>query len=107
MNVTSILTKDYENISPIRAPKKQSQILKRQKPMQPSLPKGIMKKTAFSGYDKTKPKQIQSPDFSNFELWFYTFHFNFSFFFDFPCFLLKVAPPNHPKNNHPSTQITN
>jgi hypothetical protein len=47
MNVTAALTKGYENKSPIRAPKKQSQISKRQKPMQTSLPKGIMKETRF------------------------------------------------------------
>ncbi len=46
MNVTSILTVGYENKPPIRAPKKQSQISKQQKPMQTSLPKVIMKKTA-------------------------------------------------------------
>ncbi len=57
MNVTSIITEDYENKPPIRAPKKQSQISKRQKPMQTSLPKGIMKNTAFSGSDKTKPNK--------------------------------------------------
>jgi hypothetical protein len=63
MNVTSIITKGYENKSPIRAPKKQSQIPKRQKPMQTSLPQRIMKKTVLSGSDKTNPnkaKQTQS-----------------------------------------------
>ena len=60
MNVTSILTVGYENKSPIRAPKKQSQTSKRQKPMQTSLPKGIMKKTALSGPEKTNPIQTQS-----------------------------------------------
>ncbi len=57
MNVTSIITKDYENKPPIRAPKKQSQTLKRQKPMQISLPKGIMKQTALSASGKTKPNK--------------------------------------------------
>ncbi len=57
MNVNEVLTKDYENKSPIRAPKKQSQISKRQKPMQTSLPKRIMKKTAFSGPEKTNPNK--------------------------------------------------
>ncbi len=57
MNVTTIITKAYENISPIQAPKKQSQTLKRQKPMQTSLPKGIMKITAISCPYKTKPNK--------------------------------------------------
>jgi hypothetical protein len=57
MSVTSIITKDYENKPPIRAPKKQSQIPKRQKSMQTSLPQRIMKKTAISGSDKTKPNK--------------------------------------------------
>ncbi len=52
MNITSASIKGYENKPPIRAPKKQSQISKRQKPMQTSLPKGIMKNTAFSGSEK-------------------------------------------------------
>jgi hypothetical protein len=52
MNVTSYITKAYENKPPIWAPKKQSQTSKRQKPMQTSLPKGIMKNTAFSGSEK-------------------------------------------------------
>ncbi len=60
MNVTVFYTKAYENISPIMAPKKQSQFSKRQKTIQTSLPKGIMKKTAFSGSDKTNPIQTQS-----------------------------------------------
>jgi hypothetical protein len=47
----------YENKSPIRAPKKQSQTSKRQKTMQTSLPQGIMKKTALSASDKTKPNK--------------------------------------------------
>jgi len=55
MNVTTAITKGYENKPPIRAPKKQIQTSKRQKPMQTSLPKGIMKKTAFSGTGKTNP----------------------------------------------------
>jgi hypothetical protein len=55
MNVTSYITKGYENKPPIRAPKKQSQFSKRQKPMQPSLPKGIMKKSAIPASDKTNP----------------------------------------------------
>ena len=59
MNVTSILTKGYENKPPIRAPKKQTQISKRQKPMQTSLPQRIMKKTAISGSDKTKPNKAK------------------------------------------------
>jgi hypothetical protein len=57
MNVTSIITKGYENKPPIRAPKKQSQISKRQKPMQTSLPQRIMKKTAISASEKTKPNK--------------------------------------------------
>jgi hypothetical protein len=55
MNVTSILTVAYENKTPIRAPKKQSQISKRQKPMQTSLPQGIMKETRF--WVRTKQTQ--------------------------------------------------
>ena len=62
MNVTSIITKAYENKTPIRAPKKQSQISKRQKRMQPSLPQRIMKKTAFSCCDKTNPNK---PNFTS------------------------------------------
>jgi hypothetical protein len=64
MDVTSVITKGYENKPPIRAPKKQSQIPKRQKPMQTSLPQRIMKITAILGPGKTKPikpKQTQSP----------------------------------------------
>ena len=57
MNVTTIRAKDYKNKPPIRATKKQTQFSKRQKPMQTSLPKGIMKKTALSGSDKTKPNK--------------------------------------------------
>ncbi len=64
MNVTSILTVGYENKTPIRAPKKQSQISKRQKPIQPPLPQRIMKKTALSGPDKTNPKRTQSKPIS-------------------------------------------
>jgi hypothetical protein len=60
MNVTSILTVDYENNPPIRAPKKQSQTSKRQKPMQPVLPQRIMKKTAHSASGKTKPNKPNS-----------------------------------------------
>jgi len=60
MNVTSIITKGYENKTPIRAPKKQSQTSKRQKPIQTSLPKGIMKKTALSGPVKTNPNKPNS-----------------------------------------------
>ena len=60
MNVTSIITKAYENKTPILAPKKRTQFSKRQKTIQTSLPKGIMKKTAFSGSDKTNPIQTQS-----------------------------------------------
>ena len=60
MNITSYITKGYENKTPIRAPKKQSQISKRQKTMQTSLPKRIMKITAFSGSDKTNPIQSQT-----------------------------------------------
>ncbi len=66
MNVTSIITKGYENKPPILAPKKQSQISKRQKPMQTSLPQRIMKKTAFSGSDKTNPNK---PNLSRRSLW--------------------------------------
>ena len=57
MNVTSILTVGYENKPTIRAPKKRTQISKRQKPIQTSLPKGIMKKTTISASDKTKPNK--------------------------------------------------
>ncbi len=57
MNVTTIITKGYENKTPIRAPKKQTQISKRQKPMQTSLPQRIMKNTAFSGHGKTNPNK--------------------------------------------------
>ena len=57
MNVTSILTVGYENKPPIRALKKQTQFLKRQKPMQASLPQRIMKITTFSGSDKTNPNK--------------------------------------------------
>jgi hypothetical protein len=55
MNVMSYVTMDYENKPPIRAPKKQSQTSKRQKPMQTLLPQRIMKKTAFSSPGKTNP----------------------------------------------------
>ena len=57
MNVTSYITRGYENKPLIRAPKKQSQTSKRQKPMQTSLPQRIMKKTALSASDKTKPNK--------------------------------------------------
>jgi hypothetical protein len=66
MNVTSTLTVGYENKSPIRAPKKQSQTSKRQKPIQTSLPQGIMKNTAFSGPEKTNPNK---PNLSRRSLW--------------------------------------
>jgi hypothetical protein len=65
MNVTSIITKGYENKPPIWAPKKQSQTSKRQKPMQTSLPKGIMKKTAILGPGKTKPNKPNSNPIKN------------------------------------------
>jgi hypothetical protein len=55
MNVTNYITMDYENKSPIWAPKKQSQFSKRQKPMQTLLPQRIMENTALSGYEKTNP----------------------------------------------------
>ncbi|MGB2806858.1 MAG: hypothetical protein WBC22_03905, partial [Sedimentisphaerales bacterium] len=57
MNVTSILTVGYENKPPIRAPKKQSQTSKRQKPMQTSLPQRIMKISALLGPGKTNPNK--------------------------------------------------
>ncbi len=57
MNVNKVLTKDYENKPPILPPKKQSQIPKRQKPIQTSLPQRIMKKSALSASDKTKPNK--------------------------------------------------
>ena len=57
MNVTSYITVDYENKPPIWAPKKQSQISKQQKTMQTSLLQRIMKKTALSSPDKTKPNK--------------------------------------------------
>ncbi len=66
MNVTTYITKDYENKPPIWAPKKQSQTSKRQKPMQTSLPKGIMKKSALSVPDKTNPNE---PNLSRRSLW--------------------------------------
>jgi len=73
MNVTSILTVGYKNKPPIRAPKKQSQFPKRQKPMQTSLPQRIMKKTAISGSDKTKPNKAKrtqnEPNLSRRSLW--------------------------------------
>ncbi|MHC4312758.1 MAG: heparinase II/III family protein [Planctomycetota bacterium] len=62
MNVTSFLTKDYENKSHFWVPKKQTQISKLQKPMQALLPQRITKKTTFSDPGKTKPikpKQTQ------------------------------------------------
>ena len=65
MNVTSALTKGYENKPPIRAPKKQSQTSKRQKPMQTSLLQRIMKKTAFSASDKTKPNKPKQTQFQS------------------------------------------
>ena len=61
MNVTSILTVGYENKPPIRAPKKQSQISKRQKTMQPSLPQRIMRNTAISVSEKTNPIKPNPP----------------------------------------------
>jgi len=57
MNVTSIITKDYENISPLRAPKKQTQFSKRQKPMQTSLPQRIMKMNHAGDFAKTNPNK--------------------------------------------------
>jgi len=57
MNVIYYITKDYENKSPIRAPKKQSQTSKRQKPMQTSLPQRIMKNTSLSASEKTNPNK--------------------------------------------------
>ncbi len=66
MNVTSIITVGYENKSPIWAPKKQSQISKRQKPMQTSLPKGIMKNTALSA---SKKQTQNKPNLSRRSLW--------------------------------------
>jgi len=66
MNVTVSYTTNYENKAPIWAPKKQSQTSKRQKPMQTSLPKRIMKNTALSGSDKTKPNE---PNLSCRSLW--------------------------------------
>jgi len=63
INVTSILTVGYENKSPIRAPKKRTQISKRQNPIQTFLPKRIMKETRFwvrTKQTQFKPKQTQS-----------------------------------------------
>ena len=57
MNVKSYIKKGYENKPPVRAPKKQSQTSKRQKPMQTFLPQRIMKKSPFSGSDKTNPNK--------------------------------------------------
>jgi hypothetical protein len=57
INVTSILTVGYENKPPIMAPKKQSQISKRQKPIQTSLPQRIMKKTVLLLPGKTNPNE--------------------------------------------------
>jgi len=69
MNVSSIITVGYEDIPPIRAPKKQSQIPKRQKPMQPSLPQRIMKKPRFrvpakQTQYKSKQTQFQMQNYS-------------------------------------------
>ena len=67
MNVSSIITVGYENKSPIWAPKKQSQTSKRQKTMQTSLPKRIMKETRFwvrTKQTQFKPKQTQFQRFS-------------------------------------------
>jgi len=61
MNVNKVLAKNYVNIPPIWAPKKQSQTSKRQKSMQTSLPQRIMKKTAFSDPDKTNPNKPNPP----------------------------------------------
>ena len=47
MNVTSYITAGYENKSPNRAPKKRTQISKRQKPIQTPLLQRIMKKACF------------------------------------------------------------
>jgi hypothetical protein len=66
MNLNFYSTGGYENKPPIRAPKKQSQISKRQKPMQTSLPQRIMKNTALSGSGKTKPNK---PNLSRRSLW--------------------------------------
>ena len=63
MNVTSYITVDYENIPPIRAQKKQSQTSKRQKPMQTSLAKRIMKKTALLASGKTNPNKPNQTQF--------------------------------------------
>jgi len=65
MNVTSYITTNYENKTPIRAPKKQSQISKRQKTIQPSLPQGIMKKTAISAFGKTNPNKPNQTQFQS------------------------------------------
>jgi hypothetical protein len=69
MNVTSIITVGYENKPPIPAPKKQSQISKRQKPMQTSLPKGIMKNTALSASGKTNPNKANSKPITPLRVW--------------------------------------
>jgi len=64
MNVNKVLAENYENISPIIAPKKQSQFSKRQKPMQTFLPKRIMKNTRFRVLPKrtqNEPNQSQFP----------------------------------------------
>jgi len=57
MNVTSYITVGYENKPPIPAPKKQSQTSKRQKTMQTSLPKGIIKNTSLLASEKTNPNK--------------------------------------------------
>ncbi|MHC4105918.1 MAG: peptide chain release factor N(5)-glutamine methyltransferase [Planctomycetota bacterium] len=79
MNVSSYITVGYENKSPIWAPKKQTQTSKRQKPMQTSLIKRIMKKTAFSGSDKTNPNEPKQTQFQA--------RFTFCEFFFFLTFL--------------------
>jgi len=64
MNVTSFITKDYENKSAFRVRKNKAKtkpICQRVKLMQSVYLQRIMKKNADKGYEKTKPKQTQFP----------------------------------------------
>jgi hypothetical protein len=76
MNVTAALTKEYENKPPIRAPKKQTQTSKRQKPMQTSLPQRIIKESRFWAPKKQTQLVLRSlrrsrikPNLSRRSLW--------------------------------------
>ena len=65
MNVTSYITKDYENKSPIPALKKQSQISKRQKNNANLFAKRDYEKYRDFGPRQNKPKQSQFQNQSN------------------------------------------